>query len=54
MAELIVGGLQSAEIAERLSVSVRTVEDYRTKIKLKLGARNTADVVRIMLVGEGG
>jgi DNA-binding CsgD family transcriptional regulator len=49
VANLIVEGLRSAEIAERLSLGIRTIESYRTKVKRKLGARNTADVVRMML-----
>lgn len=39
-------GLTSAEIADRLYVSVRTVETHRAHIHQKLGVRNRAQLVR--------
>jgi len=39
-------GLTSAEIAERLYVSVRTVESHRSHIHQKLDVRNRAQLVR--------
>ena len=55
---LVVAGERRKQIAYALGISMRTVEAHLDKIKLKLGARNVADLVRIAvknaLVGEGG
>jgi DNA-binding CsgD family transcriptional regulator len=45
----IVRGASSREAARLLSISVRTVEFHRANIMLKLGARNTAELVRIVV-----
>jgi DNA-binding CsgD family transcriptional regulator len=45
----IVGGASSREAARLMSISARTVEFHRANIMLKLGARNTAELVRIVL-----
>ena len=45
----IVAGASNKEAAIRLGISPRTVENHRGRIMQKLGARNTADVVRIAL-----
>jgi len=45
----IVRGASSKEAARRLGVSPRTVEFHRANIMRKLGARNTADLVRRVL-----
>jgi DNA-binding NarL/FixJ family response regulator len=47
----IVKGASSKEIARTLAISARTVECHRANILLKLGAKNTAELVRIV-VGE--
>ena len=44
---LIALGLTNAEIADRLYVSVRTVETHRTHIHQKLDVRSRAELVRI-------
>lgn len=44
---LIAIGLTNAEIAERLIVSVRTVETHRAHIHQKLDVRTRAELVRI-------
>jgi len=44
---LIAEGLTNAEIAERLYVSVRTVETHRAHIHQKLNVRTRAELVRI-------
>lgn len=44
---LIAFGLTNAEIAERLYVSVRTVETHRAHINQKLGVRSRAELVRL-------
>ena len=44
---LIANGLTNAEIAERLCVSVRTVETHRAHIHQKLNIRTRAEIVRV-------
>ena len=44
---LIANGLTNAEIAERLYVSVRTVETHRAHIHQKLNVRTRAELVRV-------
>lgn len=44
---LIASGLTNAEIAERLFVSVRTVETHRAHIHQKLNVRTRAELVRV-------
>ena len=46
MLRLIALGLTNAEIAERLYVSVRTVETHRAHIQQKLDIRSRAELVR--------
>lgn len=45
----IVAGQRDKEIARSLSISPRTVDAHRSSIRTKLGARNTADIVRIAM-----
>ncbi len=46
VARLVAGGLSSKEIAQRLDLSARTVENYRANLMQKLGVRDTATLVR--------
>jgi DNA-binding NarL/FixJ family response regulator len=39
-------GLETKEIAEKLCLSVKTVESYRIRIKSKLGIRNNMELIR--------
>ena len=48
----MVTGASSKEIARELGVSPRTVDFHRANILLKLGARNTADAIRMVLRDE--
>ena len=43
---LIVEGLTTKEIADRLTISVKTVETHRARIMEKTGARNVVELVR--------
>jgi DNA-binding NarL/FixJ family response regulator len=43
---MVVEGRTSKEIAARLGISTKTAENHRANVLDKLGARNTADVVR--------
>ena len=45
----IVRGLPNKVIAWELGLSVRTVEAYRAQLFERLGARNTADAVRLAI-----
>lgn len=44
--ELLSNGLSSSEIANQLYLSSHTVNDHRKALKLKLGARNVAEMIR--------
>lgn len=44
--KLLAMGHTNQAIAEQLSLSVKTVETYRARLGIKLGARNRADLVR--------
>ena len=45
----IVRGLQNKIIASELGLSIRTVEAYRAQLLARLGARGTADAVRVAI-----
>lgn len=45
----ITGGASNKEAGRRLGISPRTIEVHRASIMDKLGAKNTADLVRITL-----
>ena len=45
--DLAVAGLSNKEIAERLGISFRTVENHRAWMMERMGARNLAELVRI-------
>ncbi|RMH40895.1 MAG: DNA-binding response regulator [Deltaproteobacteria bacterium] len=47
--EMVAYGHTHREIAERLSVSVKSIETYRARVADKLGLRTRADVVRYAL-----
>ena len=49
----ITGGASNKEAGRQLGISPRTIEVHRARIMEKLGARNAADLVRIVLTGEG-
>jgi two-component system, LuxR family, response regulator FixJ len=48
--ELVVDGLSNKEIALKLQISPRTVENYRAWVMEKMGANNLADLVRKVMV----
>ena len=50
----IAGGASNKEVGRRLGISPRTVEVHRARIMEKIGARNAADLVRIVLSGSRG
>ena len=48
----IVGAASNKEAAQHLGISPRTVDIHRAHIMAKLGAKNTADLVRIALCSQ--
>ena len=51
--DLVVEGLSNKEIALKLQISPRTVENYRAWVMEKMGANNLADLVRKVMVLKG-
>jgi FixJ family two-component response regulator len=49
--EFITNGHSNKEVSRNLGISPRTVEVHRSRASKKLGARNTADLIRIVLMG---
>jgi two-component system response regulator NreC len=47
--QLIGEACSNAQVAETLSISIKTVEAHLTRIKEKLGARNRGEMIRIAL-----
>ena len=45
---LLAEGLHNVEVAERLAISPRTVEVHKARIMAKLGARNLAQLIRVV------
>lgn len=50
--DLLIQGFTNPQIAERLDISVKSAETYRSRLLEKLGLRNRADLVRFAL-GNG-
>ncbi len=48
----VTSGASNKEAGRRLGISPRTIEVHRARIMEKLGARNAADLVRIVLAGQ--
>jgi FixJ family two-component response regulator len=47
--EQFVSGASNKEAGRQLAISPRTIEDHRANIMKKLGARNAADLIRIVM-----
>lgn len=47
--KLIVDGFTNHEIAEKMFLGVETINSYRKNLLIKLGAKNTAILVRMAL-----
>jgi two-component system, LuxR family, response regulator FixJ len=52
--DLAVAGLSNKEIALRLNISFRTVENHRAWMMERMGARNLAELVRMEMQLKGG
>jgi len=46
--QLVVLGLHNRDVAHRLAISPRTVEIHKARVMSKLGARNLAELIRIV------
>jgi FixJ family two-component response regulator len=59
VADLVVGGMASSDIALKLGIQPKTVEVYRSHVNKKMRARNAADLVRMLyavsdvMLGDG-
>jgi len=52
VADLVVDGLSSPEIARRLKLSPRTVEMHRARAMRRLGVDNVAELARVILAAR--
>ena len=50
--EQFTAGASNKEAGRQLGISPRTIEDHRANIMKKLGARNAADLVRIVMTAQ--
>ena len=50
--EQFTSGASNKEAGRKLGISPRTIEDHRANIMKKLGARNAADLVRIVMTAK--
>jgi two-component system response regulator FixJ len=51
--DLVVAGLLNKTIADRLGISIKTVELHRSRVMQKMGARSFADLMRRVLTRGG-
>ena len=51
LGEILAGGTNKG-VGSHLRISPRTIEAHRSHIMMKLGAKNTADLVRIALTKQ--
>jgi DNA-binding NarL/FixJ family response regulator len=50
--QLIIKGLSNKDIADELVLSKRTIDNHRSNLMKKMGAKNTADIVRLAYVNN--
>jgi FixJ family two-component response regulator len=50
--EQFISGASNKEAGRHLGISPRTIEDHRANIMKKLGARNAADLIRMVLTAQ--
>ena len=51
--ERIADGMSSRKIAEQLGISTRTVEVYRARLMMKIGASGTSDLIKLLFAAHG-
>ena len=47
VAQLVMEGLKSQQIADRLTISIKTVDTHRTRVFKKLGVHSVVDLIRV-------
>jgi DNA-binding NarL/FixJ family response regulator len=47
--QMLAQGLSSAEMAQRINRSIKSIEAYRASLRTKLGARSVADLTRLAI-----
>jgi FixJ family two-component response regulator len=52
--ELVLSGLTNKEMADRLKISVKTIEVHRSRVMHKMGARSSAELALRVVDGRGG
>ncbi|MCU0695250.1 MAG: LuxR C-terminal-related transcriptional regulator [Myxococcaceae bacterium] len=52
--ELVLEGLTNKEMADRLGISVKTIEVHRSRVMHKMGARSSAELALRVVDGRGG
>lgn len=52
--DMVAEGLSNKQIAQQLGISPRTVENYRAWVMERMGASNVAELVRKVLIVQGG
>ena len=50
VANMLADGMPSKDIAKDLGISPKTIDIHRGKVKMKLGARSTTDLIRCILL----
>jgi FixJ family two-component response regulator len=50
--EQFASGASNKEAGRHLGISPRTIEDHRANVMKKLGARNAADLIRIVMTAQ--
>ena len=50
--DMVVAGLLNKQVAKKLDISPRTVEDHRARVMEKIGAHSVADLVRLVLPAQ--
>lgn len=51
--QLVVDGKSSAEIGRQLSLSISTVDTYRSRLMVKLGVSNVVELVKFVMQNQG-
>jgi DNA-binding NarL/FixJ family response regulator len=50
--KLIIDGYSNKDIANKLILSKRTIDNHRSNLMRKIGAKNTADIVRLAFINK--
>ena len=51
--EYVIQGVYNKNIADRIGLSIKTVELYRARGKAKMQARSVAELTRMMIMAQG-